>query len=155
MTKKSSFSSLRGKNNSSKEGGRIERIYLKKDECGFEVDKDDDDNKKGEVALWRAVITQALMDAGSNSAKKEMRYEKAQAIAWLAGNSKDFKQVCVMADMEPEYVRSKAKEAVGRGCVWRNEGIQAILKKKKKKAIEKKEEEKEEKSENVVKIFSI
>jgi len=83
-------------------------------------DGDGCDSVRGERALWRAVITQALMDAGSNSAKKEMKYDKAQAIAWLASGSKDFHQVCTLADMDPEYVRQKSKEAIKRGCSWRN-----------------------------------
>jgi len=74
----------------------------------------------GEKALWRAVITQALMDAGSLSSKREMKYHKAQAISWLSGTSPDFKQVCEMADMDYEYVREKAKQAIARGCSWRN-----------------------------------
>ncbi len=77
------------------------------------------ENRPNEVALWRAVITQALMDAGSASQKREMKYDRAQAIAWLSGTSADFHIVCSMADMEPDYVRRKAKEAIERGCVWR------------------------------------
>ncbi len=72
-----------------------------------------------ETSLWRAVITQALMDAGSNSAKMELRKEKARAIAWLSGVSEEFDLVCHLANLPPHYVRKKAKEAMARGCKWR------------------------------------
>lgn len=74
---------------------------------------------KGEAALWTAVITQALMDAGSASAKPEAQHEKAKAIRWLLGNSEDFTTVCQNAGKDPSYIRQKAKEAIARGCVWR------------------------------------
>lgn len=74
---------------------------------------------KGETALWTAVITQALMDAGSASAKPEAQHEKAKAIRWLLGNSEDFITVCQNAGKDPAYIRAKAKEAIDRGCVWR------------------------------------
>lgn len=74
---------------------------------------------KGETALWTAVITQALMDAGSASAKPEAQHEKAKAIRWLLGNSEDFITVCQNAGKDPAYIREKAKKAIARGCVWR------------------------------------
>jgi hypothetical protein len=77
------------------------------------------DHTKGEKSLWRAVITQALMDAGSNSTKREMRLIQAQAISWLSGMSPDFKEVCDLADYSPEHVRKKAREAIDRNCEWR------------------------------------
>lgn len=77
------------------------------------------DPTKAERALWAAVITQALMDAGSESRKPEARHEKAKAIRWLLGNSEDFVTVCQNADLDPQYVREKAKMAIERGCVWR------------------------------------
>ena len=82
---------------------------------------DKDTNIRGDVAMWRAVITQALQDAGSDSKKKEMRLIKAQATSWLSGYSEDFYTVCALADMDPDYVREQAKEAIARGCKWRND----------------------------------
>ena len=81
---------------------------------------DPSDTKKGEKAMWRGVITQALMDAGSNSKKPQMKYNRAQAIAWLSSMGEDFITVCSLADMDPIYVRRKAKEAIARGCIWKN-----------------------------------
>lgn len=109
-------------------------VTLKKDQINLREEKDgdvefvflpanDDEEKKGEIALWRAVITQALMDAGSKSNKSEMRYNRAQAISWLSGTGPDFNTVCSLAGFEPEYVIKKAREAIKRGCIWRKENI--------------------------------
>lgn len=76
---------------------------------------------KGEQALWRAVIVQALMDAGSNSQKMEAKYEKSQAECWLTGYGEDFKVVCDFAGFNADYVRTKSKQALARGCKWRSE----------------------------------
>ncbi len=73
----------------------------------------------GVRALWRGVITQALMDAGSNSAKAEHRKEKLKAIAWLTGDCESFELVCSMAGLEPDYVKKKALAAMKNGCKWR------------------------------------
>ena len=74
---------------------------------------------KSEMALWTAVITQALMDAGSESSKPEAQHEKAKAIRWLLGNSEDFITVCQNAGLDPQSIRQKAMSAIERGCVWR------------------------------------
>lgn len=76
---------------------------------------------KGEMALWSAVITQALMDAGSESKKPEAKKEKAKAIRWLLGSSVDFQIVCLNAGLDPSYVQQKALEAIGRNCSWRRD----------------------------------
>lgn len=77
-------------------------------------------------ALWRSVITQALMDAGRNSNKKSEQIHKKAALKWLEEESEDFMQVCILADMDPMYVRAQAAEAVSRGCKWRNDARQAV-----------------------------
>lgn len=83
--------------------------------------KNPDFSVQGEIGLWRAVITQALMDAGNNSKKKEMRHARALAVAWLLSNGDDFFTVCSLAQMDAQYVRSKAREAIKRGCSWRTD----------------------------------
>jgi hypothetical protein len=82
-------------------------------------------------ALWRAVITQALMDAGNNFKKPEYKSIKAHAISWLNSDSDDFNQVCIMADLNPEYVKQKAKEAINRNCVWRSKNNKVLQKRRK------------------------
>ncbi len=79
------------------------------------------ENQIPEQSLWRAVITQALSDCASNSNKKELRYEKAKALAWIHSDSADFLEVCEYAGFEPDYIKKKAKEALKRNCRWRKQ----------------------------------
>jgi len=72
-----------------------------------------------EPSLWRAVITQALMDAATASRKPEARRIKADAVRWLLTPSEDFDTVCDHAGLDPDYVRSRAIVAMERNCVWR------------------------------------
>lgn len=72
-----------------------------------------------EPGLWRAVITQALMDAASQSRKSEARRSRADAIHWLLSSNADFEIVCDNAGLCPDYVRSRARAALARGCQWR------------------------------------
>lgn len=73
----------------------------------------------GEQALWRAVITQALMDAGSTSKRLESKVARAQAVAWFNRRNRDLHTVCSLAGFEVEYVLDKAREAIKRRCEWR------------------------------------
>ncbi|MDX2095181.1 MAG: hypothetical protein SFW64_04500 [Alphaproteobacteria bacterium] len=72
-----------------------------------------------EQSIWRAVITQALMDAASQSRKSEARRSRSDALNWLLSDSRDFEAVCDNAGFDPGYVRRRAKEALARGCEWR------------------------------------
>lgn len=72
-----------------------------------------------EPGLWRAVITQALMDAATSSSKAEARRIRTDAIAWLLSDSSDFESVCDNANLCPDYVRSRARAALERNCQWR------------------------------------
>jgi hypothetical protein len=72
-----------------------------------------------EPGLWRAVITQALMDAASRSRKSEARRAAEDARHWLLSNSRDFEAVCDHAGYDPDYVRIRARQALERGCEWR------------------------------------
>lgn len=76
---------------------------------------------RSEVALWRAVIVQALMDAASRSRKPDAMYHKNEAAAWLTGGGRDFALVCEHAGFNPFYVRRMAKRAMLAGCKWRAE----------------------------------
>jgi len=67
---------------------------------------------RGEINLWRAVITQAVTDAVSQSAKKDMQYEKSQARCWLEGRTQDFHTVCYYAGRDPNYVREHALRVI-------------------------------------------
>lgn len=72
-----------------------------------------------EPGLWRAVITQALMDAASSSRKADARRLRQDALNWLLSDSRDFEAVCDHAGFDPDYVRTRARQALARGCEWR------------------------------------
>ncbi len=75
--------------------------------------------------LWRAVITQAMMDAGNNCKNRHAKGIKARALQWLVRDNADFDLVCELADMEPSYVRARAVGALNRGCKWRQDQREA------------------------------
>src|SRR5690242_3645195 len=82
----------------------------KRDISGYHYGHEEPYNPvRGEMSVWRAVITQALMDAGSNSHKSEARTHKRMALAWLLEESEDFTTVCEYAGLEPCYVRRMIK----------------------------------------------
>ena len=72
-----------------------------------------------EPGLWRAVITQALMDAASRSTKSEAKRTRSAALDWLLSSSSDFETVCDHAGLDPDYVRTRARQALERGFEWR------------------------------------
>jgi hypothetical protein len=72
-----------------------------------------------ETRLWKAVITQALMDATTASRKQEQQSHRRKALMWLDEEDQDFQYVCELADMEVETVRKVAKHVITRGGVWR------------------------------------
>lgn len=72
-----------------------------------------------EPGLWKAVITQALMDASSQSQKAEAKRSKREALEWLNGTSKDFEVVCDHAGLDPSYVRMQIAGALCRNFSWR------------------------------------
>ncbi len=76
---------------------------------------------KGENSLWAAVITQAMMDALSRCKKSDSQYNRSEAMRWLTGNSKDFIDVCLLAGLNPDYVRQKAKKSLISPSPWRAE----------------------------------
>lgn len=78
--------------------------------------------RHGTESIWRAVITQALQDMASQSSKNEARLARIAAENWL--HSADFIDVCVMADMSPDYVLYKIEQARIRGFRWRRQAGQ-------------------------------
>jgi len=70
------------------------------------------DNYKEEIRryqiLFEEVINRAISDAINNSRKKLFRFEKIKAIKWLRDRSEDFLEVCRLANLDPDYIQSKA-----------------------------------------------
>jgi hypothetical protein len=58
----------------------------------------------GCVALWIAVIQQALLDATSLSKNKKAVLERDRARVWLTRRSADFELIATLAGLEPEAV---------------------------------------------------
>ncbi len=66
-------------------------------------------NKKNVKSLWRAVIMQAVVDASSKSRNRRAISRSKKAHEWL--NKDDgFVHTCVMADIEPKYVKKKVDQ---------------------------------------------
>ena len=68
-----------------------------------------------EFALWQAVIAQAITDAKYDGLRKSYLHCKRLAIAWFSHRSKDFKEVCQYADIDPEYAYRKTQTAIQEG----------------------------------------
>lgn len=73
----------------------------------------------GCVALWRAVLAQAIMDAKSRRTKQEYGYIRNTAIFWLLENTVDFNMVCDFAGYDPDHTRKLILGAQERGFMWR------------------------------------
>lgn len=69
-------------------------------------------------AVWRAVISQALIDACSNSRKKYERINKYAAIRWLTKSKRELEEVCLLAGLEYGYVQMKVNKAINSGMLW-------------------------------------
>lgn len=71
------------------------------------------------VALFRAVIWQALADVSSRCQKPESRKAKNEAKYWFEHPNSGFDAVCEMAGYEPEYIRHCYRIAQLRSFFWR------------------------------------
>jgi hypothetical protein len=56
------------------------------------------------LALWRAVILQAIIDARTHSLAPEAVAAKHSAINWLRLGNQSFRAVCDLADCSPHQV---------------------------------------------------
>ena len=68
--------------------------------------------KSPELKLFRAIITQAIEDAMYDGLYKYKIIDKREAVAWLTGNSNDFKMICHFADINHEYASLKFAKAM-------------------------------------------
>ena len=68
-----------------------------------------------EFVLWQAVIAQAITDAKYDGLRKHYLECKRLAIAWFSNCSKDFKEVCQYADIDPDYAYKKTQIAMEKG----------------------------------------
>ena len=68
-----------------------------------------------EFSLGQAVIAQAITDAKYNGLRKHYLDCKRAAITWFSNCSKDFKEVCQYADIDPDYAYKKTQIAMEKG----------------------------------------
>ena len=68
--------------------------------------------KSPELRLFRSIITQAIEDAMYEGLHKYKIIDKREAVAWLTGNSNDFKTICHFADINSEYASMKFAKAM-------------------------------------------
>jgi hypothetical protein len=73
-----------------------------------------------EIALWRAVVHRAFLDASqilenlkSGSERRRADQERRQARNWLSCSGADFVQVCLLANLDPGAVSDLALEVAG------------------------------------------
>lgn len=69
-----------------------------------------DDTIDPEQRLFLSVITLALEDASYTGPYLKNIFNKREAIDWIKYKSEDFKLICLMADLDPDYIHEKAKQ---------------------------------------------
>ncbi len=76
-----------------------------------------------ESKLWQGVVLQALLDAGNLSRNinpswsvpsREFMHKRVadEAKLWFTGNSQDFQDVCLLANLEPSLIRKFALRVI-------------------------------------------
>ncbi len=63
-----------------------------------------------EIALFRAVVLRALSDATKpDGGGRDALQERSHAQEWLLSGSRDFREVCRFAELDPDCIWDKAK----------------------------------------------
>jgi hypothetical protein len=65
-----------------------------------------------EVALRKAIILQAIIDASDISYSKSTLKTTIKARQWLFGNSKGFRESCYDANLDPDFVAKIASQII-------------------------------------------
>ena len=59
-----------------------------------------------EQKMWQSVVVKAALDATSNPSSSSDDYiAQKNADAWLRTGSRDFKEVCSLAGLDPDFIR--------------------------------------------------
>ena len=83
-------------------------VYL--NEVDFKVEKF--------CRVWQKVIYQAFIDSGNTSQKSRAKVQKLRAINWLKGEEDSFYEVCLLAGLEPNYVKKQVIKTLRRVPEW-------------------------------------
>ena len=65
-----------------------------------------------EQRMFLNVLPQAVHDAAYKGYDRYYEYHRDQAVAWLTSNSQDFRTICVLADLDPDYTYLKMTKAI-------------------------------------------
>jgi hypothetical protein len=65
-----------------------------------------------EVRLYKAILTQAMIDASNVSDSPEAKKYEIEAKTWIFGNSAYFQEVCHNAEINPDFMIQITKEAI-------------------------------------------
>ena len=65
-----------------------------------------------EQRMFLNVITQAIHDAAYQGVDRYYQYHRDQAVSWLTSNSRDFRIICRLADLDPDYTHVKMTKAI-------------------------------------------
>jgi hypothetical protein len=69
-------------------------------------------NDSPEVALARAIILQAIVDASNTASSSHAQQCAGEALEWIFEENDHFKEICVSADLEADFVRSIALKMI-------------------------------------------
>lgn len=69
-------------------------------------------DKVPEISLYKAIITQAVIDATNTSDFLEAKKNEIEAKNWIFGNSEGFITACQFSGLKASYVRKIAREAM-------------------------------------------
>ena len=65
-----------------------------------------------EVSLYKAILTQAVIDATNISVTPSLKRFEIEAKNWIFGNSEHFQEVCFLANVEPCFIVKITKDAI-------------------------------------------
>lgn len=65
-----------------------------------------------EVRLYKAILTQAMIDASNVSDSPEAKKNEIEAKTWIFGNSSYFQEICYNAEISPSFMIKITKEAI-------------------------------------------
>lgn len=71
-----------------------------------------DYNLSPEVILYKAIITQAIIDATNISPSPKARFLEKEAKSWIFGKGDYFQKICYIAGIEPDFVVKITQEAI-------------------------------------------